>query len=144
LTPANERHWCHYFADPPLNIYADAEWVKFGQRAGIDLRSLPYSFLVLEKKGITPRPSAHDETDDQAARIVGEPRHYKGFAKLLSCDQTGVTELMLQKRDEPGLFKALKRPTGVPLYRWERTGDRITSAQHLFPSVNGRENLNQG
>ena len=50
LAAGNERHWCHNFAEPPANIFADSNWVKFGKRAGIDLRSLPYSFLALEKK----------------------------------------------------------------------------------------------
>ena len=48
LAAGNERHWCHFFASPPPSLYADSAWVKFGQRAGIDLRSLPYSFLTLE------------------------------------------------------------------------------------------------
>ena len=129
LALENTQHWCHYFASPPAAIYADSDWVKFGQRAGIDLRSLPYSFLVAER--IDPLRSAGPTTD--AARIVGEPRHYKGFAKLLSCDPTGVTDLMLQKRDDPTLYKALKRDRGVPIYRWTRDGDRIKQAQPLFP-----------
>ena len=36
----NARHWCHHFAVPPPFIFADSHWVKFGQRAGIDLRKL--------------------------------------------------------------------------------------------------------
>ena len=28
----------------------DSNWVKFGQRAGIDLRSLPYCFLALDRR----------------------------------------------------------------------------------------------
>jgi hypothetical protein len=49
LASGNERHWCHFFAPPPMGIYADSGWVKFGQRAGIDLRALPYSFLALDR-----------------------------------------------------------------------------------------------
>ena len=126
LTEANAPHWCHYFASPPPALYADSDWVKFGQRAGIDLRSLPYSFLVLQR---APIPT----TDTSVGRIIGEPRHYKGYAKLLSCGPTGVEELMLQKRDEPELFKALKRETGVPVYQWKRDGDRIKEAMPLYP-----------
>jgi len=40
----HERDWCHFFAPPPSEIFATPDWVKFGQRAGIDLRSLPYAF----------------------------------------------------------------------------------------------------
>lgn len=44
-----ERDWCHFFAPPPSEIFADSNWVKFGHRAGIDLRSLPYAFLALDR-----------------------------------------------------------------------------------------------
>jgi hypothetical protein len=133
LAAENSGHWCHYFASPPPAIYADSDWVKFGQRAGIDLRSLPYSFLVLEREGV--RAAAENATDTELARIIGEPRHYKGYAKLLSCSAAGVQDLTLQKRDAPDLFKALKRETGVPVYRWRREGDRIKEARHEFPDA---------
>jgi len=122
LAPENSRHWCHHFAAPPAAIFADSHWVKFGQRAGIDLRSLPYSFLALER-GSGGAPPA-----DGTARLLGAPRVYKGFAKVLNCDAAGVAELTLQKRTAPALFKELKRPAGPLLYRWRREGDRITGA----------------
>jgi ribosomal protein RSM22 (predicted rRNA methylase) len=118
LAAGNERHWCHFFANPIPNIYADSEWVKFGQRAGIDLRSLPYSFLVLDRRP-SPLPTGY-------SRIIGDPRHYKGYAKLYNCDAGGVTDLMLQKRDAPELFKALKHTHETGLQRWTHTNDRIT------------------
>jgi len=135
LTAGNERHWCHFFASPPASLYADSGWVKFGQRAGIDLRSLPYSFLVLDRR---PVAAVYDRRDDgsgtdgghrpplQLSRILGEPRHYKGYAKLFSCDAAGVAELMLQKRDAPELFKALKQGTAPTLHRWMQVNGRIT------------------
>jgi hypothetical protein len=121
LTPGNERHWCHFFAAPPANIQADSEWVRFGQRAGIDLRSLPYSFLVLDRRP-TARPEGY-------SRIIGEARHYKGYAKIFNCDAAGVSELMLQKRDAPELFKALKHSAGPELHRWTHTNGRITQIE---------------
>ena len=127
LATGNEQHWCHFFAPPPAGIQADSGWVKFGQRAGIDLRSLPYSFLVLDRRPISPM----DTTG--YSRIIGEPRHYKGYAKLFNCDATGVAELILQKRTDPGCFKELKRTGGTLLYRWTREDSRITAAQPLFP-----------
>ncbi len=60
------------------------------------------------------------------SRILGEPRHYKGYAKLFNCDAGGVTELMLQKRDDPALFKALKQGVGPTLHRWSHANGRIT------------------
>src|SRR5690606_29490446 len=67
LRPGNERHWCHHFAPPPAGIFADSHWVRFGQRAGIDLRSLPYSVLVMER---TTRPESAP-LPAGAARILG-------------------------------------------------------------------------
>jgi hypothetical protein len=137
----HERDWCHFFAPPPSEIFADSNWVKFGQRAGIDLRSLPYSFLVMDRKPVgsvlaptsaTPNqvaasgdPTA-DPTAPQLSRLLGEPRHYKGYAKVFACAAAGVAELMLQKRDAPELFKALKQGTAPTLHRWTHTNGRIT------------------
>jgi hypothetical protein len=141
LVPGNERHWCHFFASPPANLYADSGWVKFGQRAGIDLRSLPYSFLVLDRRPVgsalaptllPPNPvgASADPTNDPAStrlsRIIGDARLYKGYAKIFNCDAAGVTELMLQKRDAPELFKQLKQGTAPVLHRWAHTNGRIT------------------
>jgi hypothetical protein len=121
--PGNERHWCHHFAQPPANIMADSNWVRFAQRVGIDLRSLPYSFLVLERKGLRqPIPGLLPEV---FSRIIGTPRSYKGYAKIFSCQADGVRDLTLQKRDAPELFKALKSGQASPLHRWELSGDRI-------------------
>lgn len=127
----NARHWCHFFADPPSAIFSDPDWVRFGQRAGIDLRGLPYSFLALEAashaSGGAPLPA-------DAVRIIGRPEHFKGFARLLSCAVDGLGDLELQKRTDPALFKQLKRDPGQPpLYRWQRSANRITSAEALFP-----------
>jgi hypothetical protein len=126
LAPDNARHWCHHFAPPPSEIFTDSDWVKFGRRAGIDLRSLPCSFLVLERLGENARADP-----PELSRIIGEPRIYKGFAKVLSCDATGVAEFTVQKRDAPELFKQLKRPAGALVYRWTRSGGRISAGQPL-------------
>ncbi|MDB6166222.1 MAG: Mitochondrial small ribosomal subunit Rsm22 [Lacunisphaera sp.] len=138
FAPGNERHWCHFFAAPPVGVLADSGWVRFGQRAGIDLRSLPYSFLVLDRRvfpvGRALRPTVRDEdvgdkprpTEDTGfARIIGEPRHYKGYAKIFGCSAEGVADLTLQKRDAPAIFKALKHADGPLIYRWTRVGDRV-------------------
>jgi ribosomal protein RSM22 (predicted rRNA methylase) len=121
LAVNNERHWCHHFAPPPAGIQADSGWVRFGQRAGIDLRALPYSFLVLDRRPAT--------TPAGVSRILGDPRVYKGYAKIFNCSAAGVEELTLQQRVDRDLFKSLKRSHGPQLYRWTREGDRITAAE---------------
>lgn len=137
LAAGNERHWCHFFAPPPAGVHADSGWVKFGQRAGIDLRSLPYSFLALDRRAVGRALCPTSNTDPVGdkprpteatglSRIIGEPRHYKGYAKIYGCDADGVTDLMLQKRDAPEVFKALKHAAGPLLYRWTHANGRIT------------------
>lgn len=133
LVAGNERHWCHFFAPPPVGVYADSGWVRFGQRAGIDLRALPYSFLALDRKVGTTTDDACEGADKlrpyentDSSVIIGEARHYKGYAKLFNCDAGGVAELMLQKRDAPGLFKELKHGAGPSLHRWTHENGRIT------------------
>jgi hypothetical protein len=110
LAPENARHWCHFFADPPKGIMADSNWVRFAQRAGIDLRSLPYSYLVLCRASgplVTARTTAAGPAAlQEQTRVIGEPRRYKGYAKVLGCDATGVREVMVQKRDGP--LKAIR------------------------------------
>ncbi|MBI2515286.1 MAG: hypothetical protein HYV95_00065 [Opitutae bacterium] len=140
LAPENARHWCHHFASPPPEIFADSNWVRFGQRAGIDLRALPYSFLVLARKTGEAADGAHraslqEETDTGASRILGDPRIYKGYAKIFNCSAAGVEELTLQQRVDRALFKSLKRARGPLLYRWTREGAQITGAEPLFASV---------
>ena len=125
LAAENARHWCHHFASPPAGIMADSNWVRFAQRAGIDLRSLPYSFLVLERRGLRePVPGA---SPAGWSRVLGEPRVYKGFAKVLSCHSDGVRELELQKRDAPEIFKAMKQDKAPALLRGEDDGRRFRS-----------------
>jgi len=60
LALKNARHWCHHFAPPPEAAFRDARWAEFGKELGIDLRSLPYSFLVLSRarRKVTPKCSA--------------------------------------------------------------------------------------
>ena len=121
LAAGNERHWCHFFADPPAGVQADSGWVRFGQRAGIDLRSLPLGFLALDRRPVK-LPAGR-------SRIIGEPRHYKGYARIYNCDATGMAELTLQKRDAPELFKSLKHGVGLAVYRWSHEHGRITGIE---------------
>jgi hypothetical protein len=125
LRPGNERHWCHLFAAPPPGIFADSNWVKFGQRAGIDLRSLSYSFVALD------RDWNADGTG--LSRVIGRPEHFKPFARLLSCDAEGLAELTVMRRDHAALYKELDRTKRPLVYRWTRDGCRITGGSGLQP-----------
>ncbi len=124
--PGNERHWCHNFAPPPPAIFADSGWTRFARRAGIDLRSLPYSFLVLERKPGSPERAA---LPDGLSRVLGTPRYFKGYLKLYSCSSADVRELTLQKRDAPEMFANLEETEASPLFRWVTEADWIRSGE---------------
>ena len=110
LAAANERHWCHHFAKPPNNVFTDGNWARFGAMMGIDLRSLPLSYLVLDKRPSPLKPGA--------TRIIGRPRVYKPHALILGCDDCSVCEHRLDKRSCPEAFKQLKRDRFESLQWW--------------------------
>ena len=122
LAPGNERHWCHHFAPPPSEIFTSSDWVKFGQRAGIDLRSLPYCFLALDR-------SRDFATTPGLSRVIGRPEHFKPYARVLNCDTTGLAELTLPKRANPALYKELDRTKAPLVYRWRREGNSILGVE---------------
>ena len=123
LAAGNERHWCHHFAKPPSSVFQDAGWGRFARTLEIDLRSVPFSCLVLDR-----RPQLVSSVPE--SRVIGVPREYKGFAKVLSCQEDGVRELILQKRDAPELFKEMRKDPGS-LYRWERDGEKIRGGTRI-------------
>lgn len=130
LAAGRERDWCHFFAPPPPAIFADSDWVRFGQRSGIDLRSLPYSFLALDRR---PAISA---SDAGASRVIGRPEHFKPYVRLLNCDASGLTNLELAKRANPALYKELEKTKAPLVYRWQRDGAKIIGGQSLLDAVN--------
>jgi hypothetical protein len=107
LTPDNERHWCHHFAPPPPEVFMDGNWARFARLAGVDLRSLPVSFLVLDK-----RPQ---QIQSDVARVIGRPRVYKAHALVLGCDVRGINEHPYATRNQPEEFRRLKKGD-IPAY----------------------------
>jgi ribosomal protein RSM22 (predicted rRNA methylase) len=118
LATGNKRHWCHHFAPTPSEVFTDSDWARFARMAGIDLRSLPLSFLVMDRR----QPSALPEN---AMRIIGKPRLYKAHAQLFGCDTTGVHDRKLTKRALPEVFRQLQKETIEPLQTWRCDGDEI-------------------
>jgi hypothetical protein len=140
----NERHWCHFFAPPPPEIFANSDWVKFGQRAGIDLRSVPYAFLALDRAAPPPvapvsspgqalgtEPAGGAEPLPDLSRIIGRPEHFKPYARFLNCDASGLAEVEVHKRTAPALYKQLDRTKSPLVYRWQREGGRILAGEPL-------------
>lgn len=95
----NSRHWCHHFAAVPNEVFHNPDWARFSKVTGIDLRSLPVSYLVLDKR---PVPAG-------GARLIGRPRMYRGWATTFVCDETGVLECRLSKRMLPEWFRRWKK-----------------------------------
>jgi ribosomal protein RSM22 (predicted rRNA methylase) len=124
LAPGNEQHWCHHFASPPPEVFTDGNWTKFGELAGVDLRSLPLSFLVLDRRPAPALPTG-------VVRVIGRPRLHKPHALLLGCDESGVTEKQLTKRRSPEIFRQLKRGDCDPLQLWRCEGGEIVEARPL-------------
>ena len=123
LAPWNERHWCHHFGAPPEAAFRDGRWAEFGKELSIDLRSLPYSFLVLSRDAAPFAPGF--------SRVIGEPREAKGYCKVLSCQAEGVSEFMLQKRDAPELHRELRKGHEAPIYRWSVDDGKIKAGEAL-------------
>lgn len=129
LKPENARHWCHHFAAPPSWIFADSNWVKFGQRAGIDLRSLPYSALVLERAKL---PVTAPQTNE-AGRVIGRPTLHKPYARVLGCDESGVQTLTVPKRVAPQLVKKWDRPKAPRYFEWRHEAAQVSGIKAKFP-----------
>jgi ribosomal protein RSM22 (predicted rRNA methylase) len=125
LAPENAAHWCHHFARVPSEASQDARWAQFSRELGIDLRSLPYSFLVLARRGAT---ADFGKQTHGFSRIIGRPRDEKGHIEVLSCGEAGVEELTAQKRDVPELCKQLRKGRADAVQKWTREGRRISSA----------------
>jgi hypothetical protein len=130
FAPENARHWCHFFAPPPAEIFGDSNWVKFGQRAGIDLRSLPYAFIALQRDPASVLPEGW-------SRVIGRVEHFKPYARWLNCDATGLSDLELPKRADAALFKQLERTKAPLVYRWQREGAKVSSGEPLGPPAGG-------
>lgn len=124
LAEGHEQDWCHFFAPPPNEVFTDAEWVQFGRVMGIDLRSLPLCYLVLDRREPAPLPEG-------TVRLVGRHRLYKGHALLDACDASGVNERRFTKRTDPPMFRAMNKHKVSTLQQWTLAGNEITSLKEL-------------
>lgn len=104
LMPGNEPHWCHHFARSPAAVFTDPFWGRFAHVTGIDLRSLPLSYLVLDRRPAPP------DSDPRLARMLGRPRVLKAEVQILACRPDGkVQEHRLARRHHPDAFTAARK-----------------------------------
>ncbi|MBI1841977.1 MAG: hypothetical protein HYR88_14150 [Verrucomicrobia bacterium] len=132
LTLADHSHdWCHHFASPPPEAFTSPHWAAFAKLMGIDLRSLPLSYLVLDRRPVNDLPEG-------AARVLGRPRVYKAHALVLGCDASGVQECRVSKRNLPELFRSAKKGEFESLQVWKRDGAEIVAEGRVQAGVEPR------
>ncbi|MCK6448367.1 MAG: small ribosomal subunit Rsm22 family protein [Planctomycetes bacterium] len=122
LAAGRERDWCHFFATPPARVFTASEWGHFGRRLGVDLRSLPYSFLAMRSRAAErtePVPST-------ASRLLGRARVERAALHVECCEAEGVRERRLLRRRDGNLFKRLSENRHAPkLVRWRLEGEEL-------------------
>jgi SAM-dependent methyltransferase len=113
---AGSRHWCHHFATPPREVVRDGNWARFAKLAGVDLRSLPVSYLVLDKRPFRVPGNV---------RVIGRPRLHKGYALVLGCDAEGVREARLTQRKWPAVYRQARKGELAGRQWWRCAGTEI-------------------
>ncbi len=86
--------WCHFFAPPAAEHFTTAEWTRFAKELGVDLRSLPVSFLAMSRAPKVQSERVH-------GRVLGRPHVTKGLATGLVCRESGVVKERLSLK--PGM-----------------------------------------
>lgn len=113
LRAGHESDWCHHFASPPSAIFTDSFWGRFANLVGIDLHSLPLSYLVLDRRPTVP-PSP-----PPFLRRLGHPKLQKADVRVLACAPDGaVANRDLSRREHPDLFRAARKhrfPSRLPV-----------------------------
>jgi hypothetical protein len=113
--------WCHSFARPAGEVFTEGKWAEFARELGIDLRSLPYSFLALA------RPGCFELAGGPNARLLGRPRPTRGRVEFELCRVEGVESLDFLQRTDKRLYKELAEGEGgAPLFDARVDGRRVT------------------
>jgi len=102
---ATDADWCHFFAPPPPEVFTDGDWVRTARAVGIDLRALPYAFVVLERRD-GARPAAPAATGN---RVLGRPAIGPRAATVRVCTGPGLREIAVAKREWPELWRMLRK-----------------------------------
>jgi hypothetical protein len=111
LAPGHEPHWCHQFASPPPGVFADPFWGRFARLLGIDLRSVPLSYLVLDRRPPAALPVG-------TVRLLGRPRLTKADLRVFACDARGVKEHTLTRREYPAAWREARKGRTSSLQCW--------------------------
>lgn len=107
--PEREHDWCHFFAASPDYIFHDAEWRAFSRELVIDLRSLPVSWMISENKAVNAEISSPKQCFFN--RVLAKPRTYKGYTRMLVCEDSGVFVRDWQHKNHKSNLKSLEEQT---------------------------------
>jgi SAM-dependent methyltransferase len=121
LAEGAEHQWCHHFATPPALVFQDATWAEAARRLGIDLRALPYAFLLMARRQQGGPPVAAPGP----ARLLGRPRAQRGLVRAHFCRREGVEEVEVLERTDRRAARALARGRSGPFFEIEVEGGRV-------------------
>lgn len=129
LAPGRENDWCHFFARPDADVFRSRAWRELAEALAIDLRSVPYSFLVLAKHGThTPRHAPSD------VRVLARGRAERGCVRFTACTAQGLSDLRFLERDGRETCRAIADPAGRALvFRMRAEGHRAHELEPLPP-----------
>jgi hypothetical protein len=123
-----EGHWCHHFATPPPAVFTDPFWGRFSRLMEIDLRSVPLSYVVLDRR---PRPPLPDGT----VRVLGRPRVGKAEVRLLACNAAGVHDLSLSRRQFPTAWQDTRKGRSASLQALPDHSQGAPAPRPIFPGT---------
>lgn len=95
-----DNDWCHFFATPPGEVFTTGFWAKTAQELSIDLRSLPYAFLALDRDAAKPQ---------QERRLLGRAQITPHLARVRACTNDEVAIVEFTKRNDKATWRALKK-----------------------------------
>ncbi len=93
--------WCHFFAEVPNFVFQNRFWSEFSHHLEIDLRSLPVSFLIMQRSPTLPL--------DNSPRLIGRPHFEKPGAKCQVCSNKGLEWITVHQKKDKEQFKELRR-----------------------------------
>ena len=130
LDQGREGDWCHFFAKPPLEIFQSSFWHDVSHKLGIDLRSLPYSYLAFSRHWKPSYPPSSE-------RLIAHPRELKAHCKLLCCGKEGLKDRTLQRRDNTTLFRSLIKHQRAGVFEWE---EHPSKESYIIGEHTGKKN----
>lgn len=107
LKEEQESNWCHFFAPVPQFVFRSAAWRSYSQQLGIDLRSLPVSFIIAVDSSLRLEVRAEEV---EPVRIIGRSRHHKAYSRWVGCHKSGILAGDFFKRRSREIYKNLQDP----------------------------------